>query len=227
MKSKSVLFVGCGDLGARAGQLLLAQGWQVAGARRDSSRLPAGFSGFDADYAVDGSLEFIARMQPDYVVTTFNPTERSVAGYEAGFHLATANLLAALDAHHPRHIIAVSSTRVFAERDGGWVDESSPLSEEDPRAVAMIRAEQLLLNSGHNASVVRFAGIYGTPGGRLLSRIKTGQLCPAQPPRYGNRIHRDDCARFLTHLLQRADAGAMVQPVYIGVDDRPAPQFEV
>jgi nucleoside-diphosphate-sugar epimerase len=227
MKSKSVLIVGCGDIGARVGSLLISQGWQVAAVRRDSTKLPRAFDGYAADYAQPGSLDFVAKLQPDYVLTTFNPTERSVAGYRAGFTRAMANLLAGLGSHRPRHIIAVSSTRVFAENSGGWVDEGSPLSTEDPRAVAMVEAEQLLLASDHAASVVRFAGIYGAPGGRLLSRIARGELCSAEPPRYSNRIHRDDCAGFLLHLLHSADAGDRLEPVYIGVDDKPSLRFEV
>jgi nucleoside-diphosphate-sugar epimerase len=120
-----------------------------------------------------------------------------------------------------------SSTRVFAEAQGGWVDEGSALAVDDPWAMAIIAAESELLSSGHRASVVRFAGIYGIPGGRLLSRIRRGELCPPEPVSYTNRIHRDDCAGFLAHLLRRVEEGGALEPVYIGADDRPAPRFEV
>ena len=75
--------------------------------------------------------------------------------------------------------------------------------------------------------MIRFAGIYGDPRGHLLERIRRGELSPRQPPRYSNRIHRDDCAGFLCHLLERARTGAALAPVYNGVDDLPAAQFEV
>ena len=228
MKSNSVLIVGCGDLGARTGALLLPRGWQVAGVRRDISRLASGFSGYAADYSSPGSLDFIEGLQPGYIAATFNPTNRSVQGYQEGFLVAMCHfLLAGLGDHRPRHIIAVSSTRVYAEQQGGWVDERSTLSTDDPRAVAMIEAEQLLLAAGYPATVVRFAGIYGAPGGRLLSRISRGELCQPQPARYSNRIHRDDCAGFLAHLLLRADAGKALAPVYTGVDDQPVLRYEV
>ena len=48
-----------------------------------------------------------------------------------------------------------------------------------------------------------------------------------RPVRYTNRIHRDDCAGFLAHLLQLVDAGETLEPLYIGVDDEPAPRYEV
>jgi hypothetical protein len=43
--------------------------------------------------------------------------------------------------------------------------------------------------------------------------------------RYGNRIHRDDCAGFLAHLCALEEAAR--EPLYLGVDDEPAPQYEV
>jgi len=227
MKSNSILFVGCGDLGCRSGLIMQARGWQVAGLRRDPSQLPAGFGGIAGDYTTPAGTEFIAELKPDYVVATFNPSDRSVEGYQRGFSQAAESLLAGLGKHQPRAILSVSSTRVYAECDGGWVDETSPLSVDDPRALAIIAAEQTLLGSAHRVSVVRFAGIYGYPGGRLLERIRRGELSPEQPPRFSNRIHRDDCAGFICHLLGLVEAGQGIERVYNGVDDLPAPQFEV
>lgn len=227
MNSSTVLIVGCGDLGSRTGARLLQREWQVTGVRRDPARLPAGFKGYAADYTQPGSLDLAEELRPDFVLATFNPPDRSTSGYQRGFQRAMGHLLSGLGEHRPRHILMASSTRVFAESGGGWVDEGSPLSSDDPWALAIIAAEEQLLSSGLPASVVRFAGIYGIPGGRLLSRIRRGELCPPEPVSYTNRIHRDDCAGFLSHLLQRAEAGDSLEPVYIGVDNRPAPRYEV
>lgn len=227
MKGRSVLILGCGDIGIRLGSALIAAGARVHGVRRDTSRLPAEFTGHAADYTQPGSLGFIEALAPDYVVATLNPFDRSLEGYRSGFTGGMAHLLQGLGAHRPRHVIMSSSTRVFAERDGGWVDESSPLTTEDPFATAIIEAEALLLDSGLGGSVVRFGGVYGTPGGRLVARISRGEICPPEPVRYTNRIHREDCAGFIGHLLANAERGETLEPVYIGVDDNPAPRYEV
>lgn len=227
MKSSTVLIVGCGDLGTRSGTLLLKQDWQVTGVRRDLAKLPPEFAGIAADYTQAGSLDFAEALQPEFVLATFNPPDRSTSGYEKGFQWAMDNLLTGLGQHRPRHVLMASSTRVFAEAEGGWVDEDSALTEDDPWALAIIAAEQQLLSSGLPASVVRFAGIYGIPGGRLLSRIRRGEMCPAEPVSYTNRIHRDDCAGFLSHLLLQAEAGNTLESLYIGVDDLPAARYEV
>lgn len=227
MKLDSVLWVGCGDIGVRTGRSLLAAGWRVAAVRRDVSTLPPGFEPYATDYTRPGSLAFAAELRPDFVVTTFNPANPSEAGYREGFAGAMLNLLQGLGGHRPRYVLMASSTRVFAEREGGWVDEDSPLATDDPRAQAIIDAENLLRDSGLHGSVIRFAGIYGAPGSRLVSRVARGGICPPEPVSYTNRIHREDCAGFIEHLLLRARAGETLLPVYIGVDDAPVPRHEV
>lgn len=227
MKSSSVLIVGCGDLGNRTSVPLLENNWRVTGVRRTLEKLAPGIAGVQADYTQAGSLDFAEGLAPEFVLATFNPFDRSEAGYIKGFTVAMENLLQGLGKHRPRHIIMSSSTRVFAEREGGWVDENSSLSKQDPWAQAIIAAERMLLDSEHCASVVRFAGIYGIPGGRLLSRIRRGELCPREPLSYTNRIHREDCGGFLSHLFLAAQQGEVPEPLYIGVDDCPAPRYEV
>lgn len=222
-----VLMVGCGDLGIRSGHLLLAAGRDVAGIRRNPAALPEGFGAFAADYAATASLDFIEALEPAFVLASFNPTERSVQGYRDGFAAAMANLLRGLGRHRPVLVTMVSSTRVYREASGGWVDETSPLSGDDERALAIIEAERLLLDGPLAACVVRCGGIYGYPRGRLLQRIGRGEICPEYPTRFSNRIHRDDCAGFLVHLMQQAAKGETVEPVYTAVDDLPAAQYEV
>jgi hypothetical protein len=214
-------------MGIRTGVLLNKRGCRVTGVRRNTAKLPTDIAGHAADYTQPGSLDFMAETKPDFVLATFNPADRSVAGYVKGFETGMNSLLVGLGQHRPRHILMASSTRVFAEAQGGWVDESSALNTDDPWAQAIIAAEERLLSSGHRASVVRFGGIYGIPGGRLLSRIRRGELCPAEPVSYTNRMHREDCAGFLAHLFHRAHEGETLEPVYVGVDDLPAPRYEV
>jgi nucleoside-diphosphate-sugar epimerase len=227
MKDASVLIVGCGDLGVRAGTALLQRGWSVAGVRRDATRLPTMFLGHAVDYTQPASLSFVETLRPDFILAIFNPADRSISGYRLGFQTAMDNLLSGLGQHRPRHILMTSSTRVFAEAQGGWVDESSAVTTDDSAALAMLAAERALLESGNNASVVRFAGIYGNPDNFLIARISRGERCPPAPVSYTNRIHREDCAAFLVHLLLKANAGATLRSLYIGVDDDPAPQYEV
>ncbi|MEM1112554.1 MAG: hypothetical protein AAGI11_11660 [Pseudomonadota bacterium] len=219
--------IGCGDLGQRAGARLKDAGFAVTGSRRNPDVLPDWIEPLTADY---GSAQEMAQLQalaPDYLIATQVPSEYSVDGYRRGFSQGMANILAGLGGHCPRFTIMVSSTRVYASGDGNWVDEDSPLALDDPRALAIIEAEQQLMQSGLPAAVVRFGGIYGDERGRLLGRIARGEINGPEPVVYGNRIHRNDAGAFLAFLLTAADAGRPLPGYYTGVDDTPAPRHEV
>lgn len=222
----TVVILGCGDLGERIAGLLPAH-WRLVGVRRSPAKLAPPLEALAADYTHPGALDELEALAPDYVITTLKPLSRDGAGYRAGFATATANLMQALGRHRPRGICMVSSTRVYAERDGGWVDEEGSLESKDPAALAIIDAERQVLDCGLEAAVLRCGGLYGMPGGRLLERIATGSICAPEPLHYSNRIHRDDVAGFVAHLMGRAESGAPWGGVYNLVDDCPVPQHEV
>lgn len=223
---RHVAVLGCGDLGLRLADLLPGD-WRFTGLRRNAAALPAGLRGPSVDYTVPGSLSQLEPLAPDYVVTTLKPLGRDAAGYAKGFVTATENLLSGLGSHRPAAILMISSTRVYAENQGGWVNESSALETEDPAAAAIVAAEKLLLDSPHRAVVLRCAGIYGGADSRLLARIASGELYAPEPVHFSNRIHRDDVAGFLMHLIQEVECGEVPDSQYTCVDNAPVPQYEV
>ncbi len=227
MPQKSLLISGCGDLGQRVGSALAERDWQIHAVRRNPDGSSPQFNWHRADHCNSDDLAFVQALQPDFVLATFNPTSRDIAGYWEGFSTAAKNLLHSLKDHRPQHLFMVSSTRVYAETKGGWVDESAALSELDERALAIIDAERQFQHSGLPATVIRFAGIYGGSSNRLLSRVAGGEVSDAEPVRYTNRIHREDCAGLLLHLLDMAVQNQSLAPVYNGVDDNPCPAHEV
>jgi len=226
MKFISVAVVGCGDLGERCAAALPPD-YQVTGLCRRPQRLAPGIVGRRADYTVPGELEQLEALAPSLLLLTLKPAAMTPDGYRTGFTAAARAVVAGLGRHRPRRILMVSSTRVFAERDGGWVEEHSGAHREEAAAGASLAAEDALADSGCPFSAVRCAGIYGDPGGRLLARVRRGEIAAAHPLRYTNRIHRDDAGGFLAHLLQAAAAGQPLEQVYIAADDAPAPRHEV
>lgn len=227
MTGPRLLIIGFGDIGQRVSDLLAPAGWDIHAVRRRPDRQNTLITWHQADYTAPDSLGFAEALQPDFVLTTLTPLSMDTGGYESGFATATRNLLHGLGNHAARRIIMASSTRVYAETDGGRVDENSPLSTSDQRARAIIDAEQQLLQGHSPASIIRFGGIYGAPGGRLVRKVLDGRISPPTPVRYTNRIHRDDCAGFIAHLLLRAQAGDPLLPIYNGVDDYPGTAHEV
>lgn len=221
MKSPHVLIVGCGDLGLRLGLRLKAEGWQVSAMRRRADQLPEGFNAVKGDYTQRSDLAGLIELQPDYVVFTPLPTTRDSIGYHQGYAapvalMAELGLLSSL-----RGGVLVSSTRVFAQTDGGWVDESSPLTQSDPMAASIIEAEHQFLAACTGGTVLRASGIYGEWPGMLIQRLQRG-LCSPDPERISNRIHRDDLAGIMAFCLLRLEGGETNAPVYIASDHQPS-----
>ncbi|MBW2497287.1 MAG: SDR family NAD(P)-dependent oxidoreductase, partial [Deltaproteobacteria bacterium] len=82
---------------------------------------------------------------------------------------------------------------------------------------------RLLAASGLSSVVVRLGGIYGPDRTGLVERVRAGGLRRRPAPHYTNRIHRDDAAGLIAHLLFHPDP----DPLYLGVDDEPAEEGEL
>lgn len=224
MAEHTAALVACGDLGCRLATLLGPARWRLLGLRRNPGQLPETMEHVPVDLARPETLEVLAGLRPDLLLFTPTPFARSAEGYRAGFAAAANTVVSALAGHQPRLAIMVSSTRVYAEADGGWVDEGSALAVDDPHAAAIIDAEEAFLSRLEGALVLRCAGLYGGDGpGYLLKKVASGQLTAREPPRFGNRVHRDDVAGFMAWCWEDRPA----ERIYNLVDDAPAPIQEV
>jgi nucleoside-diphosphate-sugar epimerase len=84
----------------------------------------------------------------------------------------------------------------------------------------MLEAEQLLPECSFPSTSVRLGGIYGPGRTRLVDGLLRGEARYDPNDRaFTNRIHRDDCAGLLAHILDLPEP----EPLYVGVDDEPAP----
>jgi nucleoside-diphosphate-sugar epimerase len=117
-------------------------------------------------------------------------------------------------------IVYLSSTSVYAEAGGGWVDETSAVAEDDSRAMAMVTAERATLQAG--GTVVRCAGIYG-PGREI--RPNAGG-----PERWLNVIEVEDAARAVGAVLRKMDpafAGRADARIFNACEDEALARGEV
>lgn len=201
MQRKTIAIVGFGDLGARLCGLLPPASWRCIGLRRSANAVPAGVESVAVDLRDAHSLRVLERLQPDALVIALSPADRSATGYQQGFAEAMAGIIAGLGEHRPGRAFFVSSTRVYSEAEGAWVDEGGSTADEDPHAKAILLAEQRFLEGIGTGIVLRAAGLYGNGPGPLLKRVAAGILSPSEPLRYGNRIHRDDVAGFMATAL--------------------------
>lgn len=226
MQTPHILIVGCGDLGQRLGLLMQSQGWRISALRRSPEHLPAGFHPVRGDYTDPQDVTPLVALKPHYVVFTPLPSARNPAGYEEGYAWATHYLAASGLLAQCQGGLFVSSTRVYGESNGGWVDEGSPLTDSDSSAASIIAAEQTFLDACPNGTVLRASGIYGDWPGMFVGRLMKGLSSP-DPERISNRIHRDDLARVMAFCLTRLHDGLPNSSVYVVSDEAPTPVGEI
>lgn len=229
MSKASVLIVGCGDVGGRLATQLLDADWQVYGLRRSIERLPAGVIGVAGDLFSEQCPAQWPTGQIDYLVYSAAATDHDEAGYQAAYVDGLKHTLNWLEQNgqRPKRLLFVSSSSVFGQKDGEWVDETSPAQASNYSGRIMLDAEQVALNSALAASVVRLTGIYGPGREWMLGQVRKGYRVAVDPPLYGNRIHADDAAGLLAFLLEADREGKTLDDIYIGVDNAPVPLAEV
>jgi nucleoside-diphosphate-sugar epimerase len=225
----SLLIAGCGDVGTRLGLRLAAAGWRVHGLRRAVEQLPAQILPVAGDLQADACPPAWPTAGLDYLVYCAAASVSDEAGYRAAYVDGLRRVLGWLAQHgqRPRRLLFVSSSSVYGQQGGEWLDESSPAEAAGFSGRIMREAEQLALHSGIAASLVRLTGIYGPGREWLLNQVRQGYRVASEPPLYGNRIHVDDAAGLLACLLQADARGVTLEDCYLGVDDEPAPLHEV
>lgn len=221
----NILVVGCGDIGYRVALALHSSGHRVVGLKRQPLVDPAPFPIVTADIRQASSLKKIVP-EFDLILFIVSPGSRQVEAYQALYQSGLNNLLVHFAAAKPRWLM-VSSSSVYGQNRGEWVDESSPTQPLSPTAQWLVAAEKRLWAADDAHCVVRFSGIYGPGRNWLLRRAAQGEAIQQTPPSYTNRIHGDDCVGVLLFLLQKQLVGEPLLPCYLASDNDPAPIWRV
>lgn len=224
----NVVIIGCGDIGIRCASLLLTQGHNVTGVRRRTTALPDWLPARAADISNPESLTFLGNMEIDVVLYILAAAEFNETAYRDAYVTGVTNTMAALGDNVASlgRFIFVSSTGVYHQDDGSAVDENTPVQPLRFNGRLMLEGESLVRQSGVG-TCVRFSGIYGPDRLRMINRVAAGQGGKTDPAAYSNRIHVDDCAGVLAHLISSLEDEAMLSEVYLASDCYPATTSEV
>ena len=232
--SLKVLFAGCGDIAVRAiaqlNNLQSDSDWQTLGMRRNVAKLPAGIDAIAGDIRDRAYLQdLLATQNIDVLVVTLTPNQMSDEGYRDSYVVAAQSIESAVKAcrQPPGLIVWVSSTGVYGQNSGEWVNESTETNPVSFRGKRLLEAENIISSLPIASIIVRFSGIYGPGRNRLINQIKKGEPVPEQPVSWTNRIHSEDCAGIIVHLLERFSRSEHLYPCYIGTDDEPVPAYEM
>lgn len=226
---KSVLILGCGDLGQKTAQYLAAKEIVVVGIRRN----PPSHNEDAGDYPLfqykKGDIRDIESIAP-YLNDTitdiiFCPTadDSSEESYLATYYQPLQKLCDYIVSQRlmPR-ILFVSSTSVYAQDTGERVDETSPTQPRRFNGVCLLQCETFLTASGLPHLVLRLGGIYGKNRRRLLDQLLSDKI--QTPYQMTNRIHIEDAARAITHLIT---APSLEHVIFCITDHQPVTKFEI
>lgn len=217
--NERVLLAGCGDLGLRVAQRLLAGGDEVWALRRQPAPDEGGIRWLAADLTRPDRLLALPAGITGLVYLPA-PDRRDQAAYRAVFADGLRNIMDVLDRASLRRVLLVSSSAVYGEHGGEWVDETTPPAPPGFNGDVLLEAERWLAAQALPSIVLRLAGLYGPGRLQLLERLRAGQArVPRTRPHWANRIHVDDAAAAIVHLLALAEP----LPRYLGVDNTPLP----
>jgi nucleoside-diphosphate-sugar epimerase len=211
-----VAVLGCGYVGLELGRQLADRGHEVVGVRRsglDQVR-EAGLDAVRADVTEPDTLAAVPDADALVFAASSGGGDAAAARelYVGGLRTVASAFGGRGDP--PERLVYTSSTGVYGDHGGDWVDEDTPLDPTTEKTRALVAAERAAREAPFDTTVVRFAGLYG-PGRYRLERYLDGPVTEG----YLNMIHRDDAAGTVRFALD-GDADTL-----LAADDEPASKW--
>lgn len=227
MDRKRTVIVGCGYLGSALGRALVSAGHHCIGTTTTETRV--------AEIAESGVMpavvgledteklhELIVDREALFLAAAPNSAHPS---YRQVYLDGARSVTRAVAGTRVQHIIYTSSTGVYGQQDGTWVDERSPTEPDTENGRILLETERVLLNCGEATDVIvtilRLGGIYGPgrdPAERMARRTVRER---SDGDQYVNMIHQRDAVRAMETLLAKPYAGVLNL-----TDDRPTTRRE-
>jgi len=218
-----ILIIGCGAIGTELASVLTKLGHTVTGVKRNPPPGNATIDYVRADIRLATDFEQLPT-DFDQLFFIVSADGRTEASYRDVYEIGLNNILQKF-AHIP--CIFVSSTSVYGQSQGEWVNENSPSQPDNLNSQLIRQAEQHVIAVNSQNIIVRFSGIYGTGREYLINKAKQSPIIQHTPPYFTNRIHQDDCIQVLAFLLEKKSASVKLENYYLASDDDPAPMYEV
>lgn len=211
----STIIAGAGDLGTRVANALCNAAHDVISISRSAREPRSGIRSIAADLNTGAGLTKLPQ-QADNLVFCVAPDTRTQASYRLLYVDGLQRLL--MQCQFQR-VVLVSSTAVYAQDAGEWIDEQSLALAESFNGKILLEAEQLC-GQHRQGIAVRLTGIYGPGRNWMQRRAQAGDSGRAH---WTNRIHVEDAATAIEHVLGLATPDKL----YCVNDECPALESEV
>ena len=191
-----ILFIGYGKTSWRVAKQLFEQGHQITTISQSAK-----MDEYATHLVQDVHQLNLAHISPiDWVYVLLSPNESTPEAYQRVYVDSVQPISNALKQHPVQKVVVVSSTRVYGENHGERIDDESEMKPNDEQGRLLLKMEQLWQQAYPSANIIiRPTGIYGTSVARMLKLAEKTKTYPNR--HWSNRIHIDDLASFLAHLL--------------------------
>lgn len=209
----NIAIIGCGYLGTEAARVWTREGHHVTATTRTPEKLASLAEAAQKTVILrekDTDTLALLIASNDVLVVTVAADDRS--HYEEAYLKTALSFRSlALEMNQPRRLLYTSSTSVYGDAQGQWVDELSPLKEDTETCRILAETERVYLSLqelGWSVVVFRLAEIYG-PERSLQQKVLSflGKQLPGDGSQYANMIHRDDAVRALDYALKHPIEG--------------------
>ncbi len=210
LSTKPLLWLGFGKLAREFAQIKASSDYQLYALCRSEKPDYSGFSPTFANVNQPETYRSLLAMDAVNVVITLTPEARTDEAYRCGYVEPIEALCHFIEREQlaPERIVFVSSTSVYGQNDGQWVNETSAADASRFSGVRLREAEDRLMSACPQAICLRFSGIYGAGRNRLIQQVLADaeSACGSDAQismgnAFTNRIHQRDCARVINHLL--------------------------
>lgn len=221
----NILVVGAGYLGSRIAEDFKTKKQRVYALTRNTAKAARFESKEIIPVLADLTRpETLLKIPPaHFIVLCAAPDEGTDENYQAIYKEGTKNLLNAVRKNpNPYLVLYISSTSVWEDQADGWVDEEKNADSRSYKSQMLLAGEDLVLDSGFPAVILRLSGIYGPERNRIQA-LRDGRW-PEKEMRdgYMNMIHVDDIVKLIPVLFKKGKEGN----VYTGTDDSPVLRSE-
>lgn len=234
MNTQNLLIIGQGDIGLPVTNQLATEGLSVTGLARSTR---AHYNLADkAKFMQADALSLTCEQLQDFtrIAIIVTPDEYSTSGYNASY-LAICEHLASLAGELPKleRIIFISSTGVYGQDSGEWIDEHTPPIEPERGASKVILQAEQALQQGFDdkAVIIRPSGIYGRERLMRLRKARESHKEAIAAEHWSNRIMDQDLMTIICKVLTLDSADTeqakLLKPLYIATDYRPVTTLEL
>jgi len=211
----STIIAGAGDVGGRVAVALCNAAHDVVSVSRSAREMPNGIRSIAVDLTTGEGVTKLPQAS-DNLVFCVAPDERTEAAYR---RLYVEGLQRLLTQCVFKRVVFVSSTAVYAQDSGEWIDEQSP-ALADTFNGKVLREAEAYCQQHEQGIALRFTGIYGPGRNWMLRRAQAGESGRAH---WTNRIHVEDGVAAIVHVLGLVSPGK----IYCVNDDCPALESDV